>query len=179
MPYEYKKDDVLEFASTINTEKQEKGNELFFKYCPYCHGGHSKDKNTFSINLETGAFSCFRAGCGKQGHFVELARDFNFQLDFGEIKEYKQLPQKPITVRPRAVEYLAGRGISEEITRKYNITTRTDYPDVLVFPFHDENNVRQFIKYRNTKHNGKGNKEWCEKDSGFNQVSDSDEDMPF
>ena len=165
MPYEYKKDDVLEFASTINTEKQEKGNELFFKYCPYCHGGHSKDKNTFSINLETGAFSCFRAGCGKQGHFVELARDFNFQLDFGEIKEYKQLPQKPITVRPRAVEYLAGRGISEEITRKYNITTRTDYPDVLVFPFHDENNVRQFIKYRNTKHNGKGNKEWCEKDT--------------
>lgn len=165
MPYEYKKDDVLEFASTINTEKQEKGNELFFKYCPYCHGGHSKDKNTFSINLETGAFSCFRAGCGKQGHFVELARDFNFQLDFGDIKEYKQLPQKPINVRPRAIEYLAGRGISEEITRRYNITTRTDYPDVLVFPFHDENNVRQFIKYRNTKFNGHGNKEWCEKDT--------------
>ena len=35
----------------------------------------------------------------------------------------------------------------------------------MVFPFHDENNVRQFIKYRNTKHNGKGNKEWCEKDT--------------
>ena len=164
MPYEYKKTDVYDFADTINIEKHEKGNELFFKYCPYCHGG-GHDKDTFSINLDNGTFKCFRASCGKQGHFVELARDFHFKLDFGEIKEYKQLPQKPITIRPRAVEYLAGRGISEDITRKYNITTRTDYPDVLVFPFHDENNVRQFIKYRNTRFNGHGNKEWCEKDT--------------
>ena len=90
MPYEFKKSDVYDFADTINTQKKEKGDELFFEYCPYCRGGHSKDKDTFSINLKTGAFSCFRASCDKHGHFVELARDFHFKLDFGDIKEYKR-----------------------------------------------------------------------------------------
>ena len=69
----------------------EKGKELFFEFCPYCNGG-GHDKETFSVNLESGAFKCFRESCGKQGHFVELARDFNFPLDFGyEKKKYKKL----------------------------------------------------------------------------------------
>ena len=50
----------------------------FSRNVPYCDGGSSKDKDTFSINLETGAYSCFRSSCGAKGHFVEMARDFNF-----------------------------------------------------------------------------------------------------
>ena len=52
MSYEYNKQDVIDFASTVPTEKHEKGGELFFKECPYCHGGSHHDKDTFSINLE-------------------------------------------------------------------------------------------------------------------------------
>lgn len=164
MSYEYKQSDVYEFANTFSTQKKEKGNELFFTYCPYCNGG-GHDKNTFSINLDNGTYKCFRASCGKQGHFVELARDFNFELDFGEKKEFKRLQQKPVKVRPKAVEYLAKRGIGEQIAEKYKITTRIDNDNVLVFPFFDENNVMQFVKYRNANFvNGKskGNKEWSE-----------------
>ena len=164
MFYELKQSDIFDFANTFQTQKKQKGDELFFERCPYCNGGNH-DKNTFSINLVNGTFKCFRASCDKQGHFVELARDFQFHLDFGEIKEYRQLPQKPIITRPKAIEYLKSRGISEQIAKKYGITTRTDNDNILVFPFHDENNIRQFIKYRNIKYNGNGNKEWCEKDT--------------
>lgn len=165
MSYELNKQDIFDFAATIATEKKEKGNELFFTECPYCKGGGSHDKHTFSINLDNGTFNCFRAGCGKQGHFVELARDFGFQLDFGEAKQYKPVSQKKIEVRSPAVDYMASRGIGKAIVERYSITSRKDNQDILVFPFHDENNVRQFIKYRNTKFSGKGNKEWCEKDA--------------
>ena len=164
MSYDYKQSDVYDFANTMHADKREKGNELFFKYCPYCNGG-GHDKDTFSVNLDNGTFNCFRSSCGRKGHFVELARDFNFVLDMGEKKEYRQLTQKPIVIRPKAIEYMATRGVGEVVVNKYNITTQSNNQSILVFPFHDENNVRQFVKYRNTNFNGKGNKEWCEKDT--------------
>ena len=85
MSYEFKRDDVYGFASSLRAETTIKGDELFFKLCPKCHGG-GKDKNTFSINLDNGAFKCFRASCDYHGHFVELARDFDYQLEFEQPK---------------------------------------------------------------------------------------------
>ena len=159
--YEFKSADVYSFAYSLNAETKQKGDELFFKYCPYCKGaGH--DKDTFSVNLETGAFKCFRASCGKQGHFVELARDFDFELDDGSKKQYRRLPQKEIITKPKAVEYLESRSISRETAEKYKITVRKDNSNILVFPFYDSQGILQFVKYRNTKYNGSGNKEWCE-----------------
>lgn len=95
-----------------------KGDELFFRHCPYCHGGAHGDKDTFSVNLATGLFKCFRSGCNKHGHFVELARDFNYQLDFkGQTpaRVYRKFPVKEIEVRDPAVEYLASRGSAAEL----------------------------------------------------------------
>ena len=37
--YEYKKADVYNLANYLNAETHEKGNELFFKFCPNCQGG--------------------------------------------------------------------------------------------------------------------------------------------
>ena len=170
MGYELKQSDILDLAHTLDGRTRQKGDELFFQYCPYCHGGQSRDKNTFSVNLQTGTFHCFRSSCGRSGHFVELARDFGYQLDFGENwreKKFKRLPQKEITVRDPAVEWLKTRGISEETTRLYHITTRKKDKSVLVFPFYNENHVLEFVKYRNTdpqriKDHGK---EFCEKDT--------------
>ena len=164
--YEYKKSDVFDFASSVGAEVNEKGNELFFKYCPRCHGG-GKDKDTFSVNLETGVFKCFRASCDYHGHFVELARDFDFKLENGQEKKYRRLPQKKIESKPKAVEYLLDRGIDEDTCKKYRITTQKKKENVLVFPFYDEQNILQFVKYRKTDFQKSRDKckEWCEKDT--------------
>lgn len=167
MGYEYSRNDVYTFARSMSAETEEKGNELFFKYCPYCQGG-GHDKETFSINLETGAFKCFRSSCGKQGHFVELARDFNFPLNFGiSEKTYRKLPQKEIVIRDAAIEYLASRDISAETARRYKITTQTGKKNILTFPFLDENGIVVTAKYRKTDFdkNRDKNKEWFEKDT--------------
>lgn len=167
MGYIFNKNDVYAFANGAGATVKEKGGELFFKFCPYCEGG-GHDKETFSINLTTGAFKCFRSSCDKHGHFVELARDFNFPLDFGnEPKKYRKLEQKEIVVRDEAVEYMASRGISEEVTRRYYITARNDNPKVLAFPFFDENGFLVAAKYRKTDFNKEKdrNKEWFEKET--------------
>lgn len=167
MSYTFRADDVYGLAVKLGADVREKGDELFFRFCPYCKGdGH--DRDTFSVNLKNGTFHCFRAGCGKSGHFVEMARDFSYPLDFGDARrEYRRLPQKPFELREPAAAYLEGRGIPREITRRYRITTRKDDPKILAFPFYDENGVLRFLKYRRAdfdreKHK---NKEWCEKDA--------------
>lgn len=163
--YEYKQSDVFDFAVFVGAETHEKGGELFFKYCPHCNGG-GKDTDTFSVNLESGVFKCFRASCDYHGHFVELARDFGFKLEQEQTK-YKKLPQKTIESKPKAIQFLESRGISADVCRKYKITTQKDNENILVFPFYDEQGIMQFIKYRKTDFvKGKDkNKEWCEKDT--------------
>ena len=52
--------------------------------------------------------------------------------------------------RTFAIEYFRGRGISEDIVRKHQITVRADKPTVIAMPFFDENGVIQFVKYRRT-----------------------------
>lgn len=166
MSYEFKTQDVLDFARSIGADTHQKSDELFFRFCPKCKGG-GKDKDTFSVNLKTGAFKCFRSSCDYHGHFVELARDFDYDLGFGEKRVYRKLPQKAIVVRNEAVAYMATRGISETICRKYEITARNDNRNIIVFPFYDDQGVLQFVKYRNSKYR-KGidkNKEFSETDA--------------
>lgn len=176
--YEFKRSDVFDFGHFIGAETKEKGNELFFKYCPRCHGG-GDDKYTFSVNLQNGAFKCFRASCDYHGHFVELARDFGFRLEDDLQKKYRKLPQKKIETKPKAIEYLESRGIPAEVARKYNITTRKDNDKILVFPFYDDQGVLQFVKYRKTDYDKSRdkNKEWCEAETmpilfGMNHCED-------
>ncbi len=164
--YEFKTEDAYNLAIMLGAETKIKGNELFFKFCPRC-GGNRHDRDTFSINLDTGVFNCFRSSCGYRGHFVELARDCGFKLEDESAKRYRALPQKKIESKPKAIEYLEKRGISAETCKRYNITTQTKNENVLVFPFYDEQNVLQFVKYRKAdfdKSRDK-NKEWCEKDT--------------
>lgn len=169
MPYELRQADIHGLATKLNAETRTKGSELFFKYCPFCHGS-GKDKDTFSINLETGQFKCFRASCGRQGHFVQMARDFGYRLEYTQnatTRKYRKLPNMEIDVRPAAVKYMESRGISRIITEQYQITTHKDNQNILVFPFLDDIGNLQFIKYRNAKFRpGKDkNKEWAEKDT--------------
>ena len=172
--YEFNVDDAFRFASTQGIKAKEKGNEIMFDLCPYCKGGSSakKDKGTFSINKNSGAFNCLRASCGVAGNMVTLSKDFDFSLGnqvdeyYKPKKQYRKLKQfkEPIKPKEPAIAYLESRGISEEVANKYEITTQSNDDNILVFPFFDEKGILQFIKYRKTdfdKAKDK-NKEWCE-----------------
>lgn len=172
MQYEFKEQDAWDFARHVGIQAKIRGDELHFQYCPYCRGGKSHDKYTFSINLKTGQFKCMRDSCGITGNMVTLAKDFNFDLggEFGEYlrpkKKYRKLktPEKPIEPKPNAITYMNSRGISEEICKKYELTVQTEHDNILVFPFYDQAGHLQFVKYRKTdfdKERDK-NKEWCE-----------------
>lgn len=170
--YQFKEDDAYRFAQHIGQKVFKSGDELHFELCPQCHGGRSRDKKTFAINLKSGLCKCQRASCGYQGNMITLAKDFDFSLGketdeyYIPRKRYRHLktPTKPIVPKSPAIKYLESRGISEEVAKKYEITTQNDHDNILVFPFFDENGQMQFVKYRKTdfdKTKDK-NKEWCE-----------------
>ena len=169
-PYEFTPDDAYRFASFVNAQTKEQGGELHFLKCPYCGDG-TKDRLTFAINLRTGAFNCLRNSCGVKGNMIKLSQDFGFSLG-NEVDEYIAPKKKfkvyekpkPITPKEPAVKYLNSRGISEEVAKRYEITTKAENDNILVFPFYDEKGDMCFIKYRKTDfQKGKDkNKEWCE-----------------
>lgn len=171
--YEFKADDAFAFARHVHAQANEHNGELFFKLCPYCNPRPTRDNiKSFSINLGTGQFKCLRDSCGVRGNMLTLSKDFDFSLG-GEADEYYRpqrqfrsikTPQKPIEPKPEAIQYLVGRGISEEVIRKYQITVQTKHPNILVFPFLDVAGRMTFIKYRKTDYDQEKDqsKEWCE-----------------
>lgn len=174
-PYEFQADDAFRFARAVGAVTHRSGDELQFKYCPYCNGGPHHDKNTFSISLKTGAWNCKRGTCEKEGNMITLAQDFSeFSLGNAAVDDFylkrerfKRFMRKPIESKDVAVQYLESRGIPEAITRQYEITIKKDTDNVMVFPFVDDKNDLWFIKYRNIKFDRKdstGSKEWCEKE---------------
>lgn len=171
--YEFKKDDALEFAKHIHAQTREHNGELFFKLCPYCNPAPKRDNvNSFSISLRNGQFKCLRASCGASGNMLTLSKDFDFSLGdeadeyFRPRRKFRKLktPESPIDPKPEAIRYLTGRGISEEVIRRYQVTVQTGRPNILVFPFLDDVGKMQFVKYRKTdfdRERDKG-KEWCQ-----------------
>ncbi len=188
MSYELNQADIFGLTRQLTQDFHRKGQEIFYKFCPYCSGGDHRDKETFSINLDTGAYKCFRSTCGEQGHFVEMARDFNYRLEgVGEPpkKQYRRFRERrEIVVHDGAIDYLRKRGIGESVTRKYQLTIKKGTDNILVFPFFDDKGELRFIKYRKTdfdKTRDK-NKEWCEKDTepilfGMLQCDDSSDTL--
>jgi KaiC/GvpD/RAD55 family RecA-like ATPase len=171
--YQFKQQDAYNFADHVHIQARTKGDELLFKVCPYCKGKSSgkNDEKTFSINLNTGQFKCFRASCGMTGNMITLAKDFDFSLgtDFDSylIKPKRKTFKKPaekIVPKPPAIQYLQSRGISETVAIKYEITTQTERDNILVFPFYDTDGELNFIKYRKTDFDKEKDKckEWCQ-----------------
>lgn len=172
--YEFNGEDAFRFAQSVGAKTKRVGNEITFAYCPLCHGGSNKDKNTFSINLKNGKCSCKRSSCSYKGNMITLSRDFGFELTDGVSRYYninnyngqfRKFKDSHKESTDKAIKYLEQRGISESVARRYGITTKEDNPDILVFPFRNENGELKFIKYRNmefVKGESQGSKEWCE-----------------
>lgn len=160
MKYIFDSDDAWRFAREQGIPVRTRGqDELIFAKCPYC-GNTSSDRDKFSISLKTGQFNCLRESCGVTGNMITLSKDFNFSLgrDIDEYyrtsaaRSYYVFPKrdKPIEPKDMALEYMKKRGISEDICRKYQITSgEVGGTEVIVFPFIDDKNQIQFAKYRN------------------------------
>ena len=168
--YQFSPEDAERFAKDQGIRVRKRGNELMFFRCPYCRN-NTDDKNTFAINLETGQFKCLRASCGAHGNMITLSRDFDFSLGtevdeyYRSQKRFRNIHRKgTIEIKPEAVAYLESRGISQAVTERYQITTQKEHDNILVFPFFDENNILQFVKYRKTDFDKAKDKskEWCE-----------------
>ena len=168
--YKFTPDDAFRFAREQGIQARPYGKELRFKKCPFCKN-NTDDKNTFAISLETGQFKCLRASCNAHGNMITLRRVFGFSLGtdvdeyYQQKRKYRNLSNYPRPeVRPKAIEYLEGRGISKATAERYSITTQKEHENILVFPFFDDSGKMQFIKYRNTEYSKEtgGNKEWCE-----------------
>lgn len=171
--YEFKERDVHDFARHVNASTFIKGEEMFFRSCPYCGGQGKQNEKSFSINLRTGQFKCFRSSCGVTGNMITLSKDFDFNLGFQTDeyyrpkKKYKTLkkPEKPIVPKKAALEYLEKRGISERTANRYQITVQLQHDNILVFPFFDDKGNMVTVKYRKTDFDKEkdSNKEWFEK----------------
>lgn len=141
--YEFNPEHAFLFATSQGIKAKIKGRELHFMDCPYCHGGGHKDKYSFSINLDTGQFKCLRASCGVTGNMLTLSRDFDFSLGnnvdeyYRPRKKYRSFKKPKEAIKPRepAVAYLESRGISEEIAKRYEITTLEDQETYWYFHF--------------------------------------------
>ena len=183
MSYVLKQEDIYGLIAKIGAVTHRKGNEEVFDLCPYCNGGRNKDRNTFSLNVVTGLFNCKRGNCDRKGHFVQLARDNDYPLDSDDGKKYIEFPQPRGRIIPHesAVAYLKNRCISRETAEKYQVTAFKDQPNIMWFPFFDENNKLVYAKFRRMdyKKGTKGAKEWQQKDGkpilfGMNECEDFD-----
>ena len=61
-----------EFLREVGAPFTTGGKWLTFKICPFCDGGASGDRMTFSVHAADGNYSCFRTKCGAAGSFWKL-----------------------------------------------------------------------------------------------------------
>ena len=172
---------IYDLARMTGTTTKEHGREIIFKSCPYCHGGTHNDKETFSINVQTGQFECKRGSCGKSGNILTICKDFDLELPesvkneqtrFIETqKEYKTPDQNLETTTKDAYKYFEDRGISKQIVDKYKITTQKGKPNILEIPFIDDKGKVTLIKCRKTDFEPEKDKskEWY-KESGYKPI---------
>ena len=167
---------ILEFANNQCADIKQYGDEIVFKYCPYCHGGNRTDIRSFFINTTTGQFNCFRASCNKSGNLFTLAKDFDCTIPENynpeKLKKQYRVPEQKIEQpNASAYKYFGNRGISKKIVDKYKITTQKDHDNILEIPFIDENGKVISIKCRKTDFvkSRDRNKEW-NKERGYKNI---------
>lgn len=174
--------EVEEFVrSNSNGSVSSKGDEYVFEICPFCKGGRKRDKNTFSINANTGQYKCQRSSCNAEGNLWTLTMDpsISYELPMPEKKEVRKHVHTFKVSNDhdeRAAAWVKeNRGIPEEITYKYRLAFGSEKfkniynkdgnrivskpKNVLVWQFTNSNGKKTlWYKFRKTE--GTGPKEW-------------------
>ena len=147
--------------------------EIKPEFCPLCHGGENRDRYTFSINMETGAWNCKRGSCseGNKGGGLkdlqlllgdEATATTRILKNVGNKKKKKFTKPNPDDIHEVTediITFFASRKISEQTVRDWKIGSDKD--GNIVFPFYRDNELT-FVKYRKPKKHTKedGPKEW-------------------
>ncbi|NFJ83938.1 hypothetical protein FDE94_09050 [Clostridium botulinum] len=182
----------IEFANVYlgeyKTIKNRNGQELSFKYCPFCNGGSHHDQHTFSINIDKHTYNCLRGKCGESGTFKELAEKYGEQAEYyldwlkENKKEYKQTAQysqpkyKINPLSDKVIQYFNKRGISKKTLENVGIKSfyfKKINEEFAVFQFYEKeklvmNKMRLLRKPQIKKDGKKEQKEW--KESGGKHV---------
>jgi len=133
------------------------GKEIQTLYCPFCNGGGSKDKYTFSLSIDNGAYNCLRGSCGVRGNLYQLCKHFGEAVDTEShnipvVKQYIKPKVKPTKLSPKTIEYLKKRGISQETADNRRLGEKDGW---IAFPFY-ENGELVLVKYRPARDVKKG-----------------------
>lgn len=150
----------FEFARNFLGRFNVKGDEIIPELCPFCHGGSHRDKYSFALNYVNHTFNCKRGSCDKKGHFSQLCKEFNVEMDKDDFgwnmhpkeskKEYKPSTAKPEPITDIVFDYLNKRGLTQETLKEYRISS---HEGNIMFPYYRskedaENNVITFAKFR-------------------------------
>lgn len=168
---------VIELANKHFGDYKIRNGQIIPTYCPICHGGESRDRETFAIGMYNGAYNCKRGNCtgtqgngaGREGTFKQLCNYFGeAAFEFSALpqsirttkKTYmKPDPEKLQPLTEEIVTHLSTRGISEQTLKDFKIAS--DEKGNIVFPFYRDGEL-VFVKYRKPKKHTKedGPKEW-------------------
>ena len=165
---------VIDLANKHFKDYKIKNGQVVPTFCPICHGGENKDKNTFAVGMYNGAYNCMRGTCPgingrREGSFKMLCNYFGeTAFEFSQlpqtIRSAKKIydkpdPEKLLPMTDEIVTYMSTRGISEQTLKDFKIAA--DDKGNIVFPFY-RNNELIYVKYRKPKKHTKedGAKEW-------------------
>lgn len=144
--------------------------EIRAEICPFCKGGDSEDRYTFSVNTQTGGFYCFRGSCSAKGGIEQLASYFGEQAPRSSFKfntkssiQYKLPSTELLPLTPAAIAYFESRHIGTDTLKDFSVST--DKHGNIVFPFILESDPI-FVKHRPARSLQKGEpKEWADADT--------------
>lgn len=142
------------------------GKELVPTYCPFCRGGQNRDKHTFSLNAESGAYNCLRGSCGVSGSFKQLCEHFGEKIK----PNYEYRPRQEVRYVPPATQpkppankveaYLQRRGFSRETWERRGVA---EHEGNIAMPY-TENGQVVLMKFRPPHKPKQGEKKgWKEK----------------
>lgn len=110
--------------------------------CPKCG-----DNNSFGINLETGAFQCFRQNkCGIKGNFFDFQRLLGDEPFIRREKTYSLPATKPGQVNEKVYQWFEKRKITQATVDKFPVGLSPDGQSVM-FLYRKEGKLLN-IKYR-------------------------------
>lgn len=144
------------------------GNEARARICPFCKGGENGDLFTFSVNLETGAYKCFRGTCGASGNASQLAAQLGEYIpQHGKINletaiEYSPPTSKCYELTDDIVSYFEKRGISEDALNTFSVSADKD--GNILFPFTADGELI-YVKHRKLKRKNNEPKEWQDRNT--------------